>query len=714
MQVQKIKSLFDQNKDGVLNESERQRAKEFLAESPQPRRRPPSSRAGSGDDSIVSQTLSPEDVESFPEASLYDEGTLRTLFLTFPNDTWESELEAFWKTDIDVPASLEVDQNSFDDIGIRFRGSSSFFTVSPGSKRSLNLSIDYANTKQRLYGYKTLNLLNAHTDPSYVRTVIFSHIARNYIPAPKANYVRLVINGQSWGIYVNSQQFNRDFLKEWFGTRDGVRWKMLPNPRGGFGMGFLGDQLLTYEEQYVMKSSGDDRDWKQLIKVFRALKETPTDELESTLDPMLNLDRALWFLALENVFVDNDGYWTRASDFALYLDPNNRLHMIPHDSNETFRPPRGFGGSASGIDVDPLFGTDDDSKPLIHHLLKSDRLRARYLAHVRTLRDEWLTWDRIGPLVDTYQALIDADMASDPRKHDTYEAFKNSATESSASPISLKGFVDARRRYLDQHPELKKPAPQFLSVTLSGKEDTNVAPGEMAEVVAQFDPENQPNRVTVYFSEKKHQPFMSIPMEPSSPNSFRATLPEQPAGEKAFYYVEARIENTNTSAYFPNTAEFRPLAYRVVPSDAARSPLRINEIVASNVSILADPQGDFDDWIELYNQSEETIDLSGLYLSDSAKNPRKWSFPDGTKMAPRDYLIIWADEDEDEGLHANFKLSKKGETIGLYDRDSRANQRLDQVTFESLDDDQSWALVADRPQRFSIANPTPLAPNPTE
>ena len=54
--------------------------------------------------------------------------------------------------------------------------------------------------------------------------------------------------------------------------------------------------------------------------------------------------------------------------------------------------------------------------------------------------------------------------------------------------------------------------------------------------------------------------------------------------------------------------------------------------------------------LPLIGQSDETIVLTGLYLSDSAKNPRKWSFPDGTKMAPRDYLIIWADEDEDEGL----------------------------------------------------------------
>ena len=82
--------------------------------------------------------------------------------------------------------------------------------IRAGHKRSLNLSLDFVDRDQKLYGYKTLNLLNSHEDPSFLHTVLYSQIARSYIPAPKANFVRVVINGESWGLYVNAQQFDKD------------------------------------------------------------------------------------------------------------------------------------------------------------------------------------------------------------------------------------------------------------------------------------------------------------------------------------------------------------------------------------------------------------------------------------------------------------------------------------------------------------------------
>ena len=64
-----------------------------------------------------------------------------------------------------------------------------------GHKRSLNLSLDWGHDEQNFGGYRTFNLLNAHEDPTFLRTVLYQHIAREYIPAPKANFVRVVING---------------------------------------------------------------------------------------------------------------------------------------------------------------------------------------------------------------------------------------------------------------------------------------------------------------------------------------------------------------------------------------------------------------------------------------------------------------------------------------------------------------------------------------
>ncbi len=724
MTSREVRSLFDQNRDSRLDKQERARARTFLSNERSGRRFPGPQGGHEGPPPKAGKTIQPEEIQATPKTqALYDEKVLRTVFLDFEDADWEAELADFWKTDIDVPAVLTMDGQTMDQVGVRFRGSSSFFTVPKGKKRSLNIAIDYGEGKERLHGYKTINLLNSHTDPSFVRTLLFNHIARNYIPAERSNYLRLVINRENWGIYINTQQFNKDFLDEWFGTKKGIRWKMLPNPRGGKGLGYDGDHPIDYEGRYVMKSKGGDAEWQQLIKVFKTLNETPPSDLEEALNPIFNIDRALWFLALENVFIDNDGYWTRASDFTMYTDPKGRLHMIPHDSNETFQRQGGRGtGGSSGVNLDPLYGVDNPEKPLIHRLLQVPRLRARYLAHVRTLKDEWLSWDKIGPIAKAYHTLIDEEIRIDTRKHDSYEAFQESLTEETETAgfrgrtkrISIQDFVEQRRSYLDQHPELTKPAPVFRSVRCSGANQDVIYPGEPIRIVAQFEPSPSPDSVSLFYSGKKHSVYREVQMEQKEGTVFEGSIPAQNAGEKLFFYVAAQIHEANTVAFAPSAAEFKPSSIRVSPPIANDSYLFINEVMASNTKTLADETGKFEDWVELVNTHPEPIDLTGYYLSDNPKNPLKWTFPEGTIIPANGHLIVWADEDHksaEAGLHTNFKLSKQGETLTLYDRDERRNRQIDQISFENLSDDESWGRQANNRTDFRLLTPSPGKPN---
>ena len=168
-------------------------------------------------------------MQHYPNAPLYDPATLRTFFIEFENADWEAELVAFNNTDVDVPATVTVDGRVYRDVGVHFRGNSSF-GVGNGYKRSLNLTFDFVHDDQAIGGYRTLNFLNANTDPTLMRTVLSMHIARQYIAAPKANFVRVVINGENWGVYANAQQFNKEFVADNFGTTKGARWKI---PQGG-------------------------------------------------------------------------------------------------------------------------------------------------------------------------------------------------------------------------------------------------------------------------------------------------------------------------------------------------------------------------------------------------------------------------------------------------------------------------------------------------
>jgi len=126
--------------------------------------------------------------------------------------------------------------------------------------------------------------------------------------------------------------------------------------------------------------------------------------------------------------------------------------------------------------------------------------------------------------------------------------------------------------------------------------------------------------------------------------------------------------------------------------------LVINEFMASNSNYIQDPQGHYDDWIEIYNYGTSAVNIGGMYLTDNLSVPTTWRIPDGnpaaTNIPPQDYLLIWADNDTaDTGLHANFKISTVGEEIGLFDTDG--STLIDSVAFGDQTTDISYGRFPD-------------------
>jgi len=130
----------------------------------------------------------------------------------------------------------------------------------------------------------------------------------------------------------------------------------------------------------------------------------------------------------------------------------------------------------------------------------------------------------------------------------------------------------------------------------------------------------------------------------------------------------------------------------------------INEFMTSNDSTAQDQNGEFDDWIELYNYGTQNLDISGYFLSDNGQNIAKFKFPDNTILLPNEYLIVWADEDgTQEGFHANFKLSTSGETIYLLDKDSTI---VDLISYNEQVADVSFARKPNGIGDFQSSDPT--------
>ncbi len=151
-------------------------------------------------------------------------------------------------------------------------------------------------------------------------------------------------------------------------------------------------------------------------------------------------------------------------------------------------------------------------------------------------------------------------------------------------------------------------------------------------------------------------------------------------------------------------------ARRTVPVSAV-----INEIMASNRQTLADPQGEFDDWIELYNKGSAALDVGGCYLTDNLSDPTKWQIPanapTATTIAAHGYLLVWADgQVAGTGLHAGFKLSNQGEEVGFFAADGVT--LIDSVSFGAQQTDVSYGRFPDGgPEWRTSASPTPGAAN---
>jgi len=139
--------------------------------------------------------------------------------------------------------------------------------------------------------------------------------------------------------------------------------------------------------------------------------------------------------------------------------------------------------------------------------------------------------------------------------------------------------------------------------------------------------------------------------------------------------------------------------------------LYINEVMADNDITIEGPGGDYPDWIELYNAGSETIDLSGMCLTDDLTRPIMWRFPMDTEIGAGEYLIIWAEGSPgDDGLHAPFRLNANGDTIALFDLDG--STLIDSVTFHKQIRDTSFGRDPDGGDEWAyMSSPTPGSGN---
>lgn len=632
--------------------------------------------------------------------SFYDLNTIHTIEITFVETNWDQILDQLVANGEEerLIGTVSLNGQVFDSVGIRYKGNSSY---SPNRvKNPLNIKLDHVIDDQTIEGYGTLKLANCFKDPSFVRETLSYEIARKYMPASLANYANVYINGTHLGLYTSDQSVDKFFMRTHFSSDENTRVKgeltSIGGPPTGGVWEYYGEDSSSYYNKYDMKS---DYGWEELIDFMDTLNNH-----NEYVEQLLNIDRHLWFLAFSNLLVNLDGPINNPQNYYLYKDGAGRFNPIPWDLNESFgvftsHQTLGQLNTNQLQQMSPFANLNENDFPVISKILTNDTWRRMYVAHMKTILEENFENNFYETRALELQEIIDADVQADPNKLYSYSNFISNVYNSvGGGPQSIIGIVqlmNARANYIMSLTDFQYIAPEI---------------GNVAHSPEQVSPDSE-----VWFTaEAVNASDLFLAHRPNAFDMFTKTEmyddgnhEDGQAGDGVYgislivgatdvqYYIYA--ENQDAVAFSPARAEYEFYSISIT------GDLVINEFMADNETAVMDQDGEYDDWIEFYNNGTEDINLGGYYLSDDAAEPDLWMFPD-TMIKAGDYLIVWADKDEEqEGLHADLKLSASGEIIVLSDENLNL---VDEVSFTQQKPDTTTGRYPNGTGDFNEMLPT--------
>lgn len=649
--------------------------------------------------------------------TLYDLNTIQTIHITFAQSNWDALLDAE-KAGNDgyvMAQSVSINGVIFDSVGVKYKGNSTY--DANRNKNPFHIELD--TYKEQVYeAYSDIKLGNCYNDPSFLRDGLSYQILRQYMDAPLSNFALVYVNGSLIGLYSNSEAVSKKFLKSRFSSKKNTFIKC--NPQFGAGPGttdypnlaYLGQDSTNYYDAYEMKS---DAGWKQLINLCDTLANNV-----SAIEDVLDVDRVLWMLAFNNVLVNLDSYSGAFSqNYYLYKDDYGRFLPVVWDLNESFGKFSMTGTSnlmntTQKQQMTHLLHVNDAAFPLIQKLLNVPMYKRMYLAHMKTMISENFDNGSYYTTGLAMQSTIDSAVQADGNKFYTYANFTSNLTNDvnvgggpgGGSVPGIKNLMDGRSNYLLGLADFTATEPTISNVTQS-----NPTPqlGQTITVTATVANENA---VYLGYRSVSTEPFNRVLMFDDGAHGDGA------AGD-GVYGVDVTVNNTTVQFYIyaenNDIGKFSPVrAEHEFHTINAVSALVINEFMADNDNVIADQNGDYSDWIEIYNNTNDSIFLGDYYLTDDATDPTQWRMPD-EYIAAGGFKLIWASGDTTVGSdHADFKLSKSGEEIGLYLDNGMGIDTIDYILFSTQTTDVSYGREYDAaPTWIFFTTSTPNASNGT-
>ncbi len=605
--------------------------------------------------------------------------------------------------------------DTLEPVGFRLRGNTSRHS----QKKSFKLDINEFVRGQKFYGVEKLNVNGEHNDPALMRSrLCWDLFNQSGAPASRTAYAALHINGQYYGLYVIVEHYDENFILDRFGNNDGNLYKCLyPAPLTWRGADQAAYKFMrnSRERAYDLEINEELDDYSDLVSFINFLNNTSDADFARDIEARFNVRAFIKYLAHNTLLGSWDDYWYLQNNYYLYHNTaSDKFEFIPYDYDNTYGIDwvNGDWGTRNIYN----FGNASEPRPLVTRILNIPAYRNLYSFYIKQALSGVFTLAAHEPKFSRWRALAEPWVQSDPyypRDYGfTYADWQQSLDVAFGRHVEygVRPFIQTRSASATQQLQ-EGPLPAEI-VEVQWEPQNPVARQDVLVKCRVLDNGASVSRVDLLYSVAGGPSVLAAMYDDgqhfdgaANDGVYAGKIFGQAPSKSIDFYLRAQ-SSAGAWTIYPETAPFKKIRV-FTPTPAF--PLVINEFMAQNTRTIMDPaDGDWDDWVEIYNSADTAVAMNGMFLTDNLASPQKWQFPD-TSLPAKSFLLVWTDNEAAQGkLHTNFALSRNGEQIGLFAPLAAGNAPIDTLSFVAQKSDTSYGRTTDGASTWRFfATPTP-------
>ena len=599
-------------------------------------------------------------------------------------------------------------------VGIRLRGN----TSRTSAKKSFKVSFNTFTPGGEWNSLEKLNLNGEHNDPSILRArMVWEFMRAQGYVAPRVSHVKLYINDEYKGLYLNVEHVDENFLKKRFKHDHGNLWKCTYPAN----LDDLGDNPEAYkftpswnpeQRAYELKTNQTQDDYSAIRDLCHTLGTASSADFQCELEAVFDVDGFLKLAAAEILVGHWDNYIGNQNNFYLYQRPTDgRLMMFSYDVDNSL----GIAWGGDWVNQNVYAWNAWGARPLYDRMMDVEQYRTRLGWYIRELLDNgfdgssWLqhgnelvTMCTSAAIEDTYRTL---DYGFDNG------AFLNSLTTAWGGHVTqgIASYVNSRNATAyAQTNDAQFPRDIQAWAYTPVVDDTLRVKAEAA---------GTPTSVQLHFS-VDGAPYQTLPMNDDG-LSGDGLAGDGRHGLKLHLPGATQVSWYASATYSDGAQPTDPCVPQPVwISHAEDVPFRLNEVMALNGNFITDEAGGYADWVEIVHVGNAPASVSGLLLTDRRSEPQRYAFP-AFVVDPGDHRVIWLDNDPEEGpLHASFNVDALADDLILSVWDTFGWRCVDYVMWDTFQiANTSYGRTTDGADTWmtfvagTATPPTPNAPN---